>query len=179
MAVITPLLLVLGCGSETPDPAPSPVGDVETTPETVTEAVPEALSATRLLIRASLDLRGVRPSIVELEAVEADPSQLDGLIADFLYDERFADQIVALYAEIYQTQSDIPRVGYGDKTSDYPRMVASMGQEPLRILAHIADHDLPYTEISTADWTMANEYIAEVWPVDGGRDRLAAGRVHR
>ncbi|MDG1482498.1 MAG: hypothetical protein P8R54_23105 [Myxococcota bacterium] len=166
MAVITPLLLVLGCGSETPDPAPSPVGDVETTPEAVTEAAPEALSATRLLIRASLDLRGVRPSIVELEAVEADPSQLDGLIADFLYDERFADQIVALYAEIYQTQSDIPRVGYGDKTSDYPRMVASMGQEPLRILAHIADHDLPYTEISTADWTMANEYIAEVWPVD-------------
>jgi hypothetical protein len=102
--------------------------------------------ATRLLIRASLDLRGVRPSVAELEAVEAEPSQLDGLIADFLYDERFADQIVALYAEIYQTQFDTPLVGYGDKTSDYPRMVASMGQEPLRILAHIADHDLPYTE---------------------------------
>ena len=165
MAVIVTLLAA--CSSES---GLTPAQDSETEPSVEvpvedTEEL-EALSATRLLIRASLDLRGVRPSVEEFEMVEADPSQVDSYIEAFLYDERFADRVVALYTEIYQTQSDSPLVSYSGKTSSYPHMVASLGQEPLRILAYIADNDLPYTEIVTADWTMANEYIAEVWPVD-------------
>ncbi len=169
MAVkMTPLLvgLLSGCASDsqlTPD-VTVPPGEDTTPAESVDEA--QALSAARLLIRASLDLRGVRPSVEELEAVEADPTLVDTYIAEFLTDPRFADQVVSLFSEIYQTQADTPLVSYSSKTSDYPRMVASMGQEPLRILAYIADNDLPYTDIVTADWTMADEYIAEVWPVD-------------
>ena len=162
--------------TQTTEPVPTDIEPVqEEEPE---EEEGEALSATRLLIRASLDLRGVRPSIEELEAVESDPALVDAYIEDFLYDERFGDRVVALFSEIYQTQSDTPLVSYADLTSDYPRMVASLGQEPLRILAHIAENDLPYTEIVTADWTMANEYIAEVWPVDYPEGETGWKQVH-
>ncbi len=130
------------------------------------EEVVQTLSDTDLLTRVSLDLRGVRPSVAEYEAVEADADALEASVDTFLADERFADRVVALFSEIYQTQADTPLVSYSGTTTDYPKMVASMGQEPLRVLAYIAQHDLPYSTIVTADWTMADEYIAEVWPVD-------------
>ena len=41
----------------------------------------------------------------------------------------------------------------------------SVGDEPLRILAHIVENELPYTEIVVGDWTMANELLAQAWPL--------------
>jgi hypothetical protein len=129
-------------------------------------AAPAALAemdAVRLLSRASLDLRGVRPSLAELETVAADPEAVDPIIASFLDDPRLADRVVALFSEIYQTQSDTPLVTYD--SDDYPNLVDAMGEEALRIVAHIAVSDLPYTQVVTGDWTMATPALAEVWPM--------------
>ena len=43
---------------------------------------------------------------------------------------------------------------------------ASVGEEPLRLLSYIAENDLPYTEIVTAEYTMANELLCEAFPID-------------
>lgn len=140
-----------------------------TSPGTSPTAEPEAEAAydpVRHLIRASLDLRGVRPSVAELRAVQEDPSQVDTLVEGFLVDPRFEDRVVAMYGELYQTQADTLLVSYSGISSDVPRLIQSIGQEPLRILAHVAANDRPWHEIVTGGYTMADELIAEVWPVD-------------
>lgn len=123
--------------------------------------------ARRVLVRASLDLRGVRPSDEEIAAVEADPDALGGLLDEFVADERFPERLVELYNELYLTRSEglainTAAIGVRDKWTFFQLV----GQEPLRLLAEIAALDLPYTEIVEADWTMANEGLAEQFPVD-------------
>ena len=173
-------LLLIGCGTEQQLAAQPGPETNETTPgdAAAEEAAPESLDAIALLTRASLDLRGVRPSIEELDAVSADPDAVEGYIDTFLYDERFGDRVVSLFSEIYQTQADSPLVSYSGITSDYPNMVRSIGEEPLRIVAYVAVNDLPYTDIVTADWTMANPLIAEVWPVDYPEGETGWQQVH-
>jgi hypothetical protein len=34
------------------------------------------------------------------------------------------------------------------------------------MISHLATEDLPYTELVTGDWTMANELLGAVWPLD-------------
>ena len=84
-----------GCGG--PDPVATPVAEDSAWPE---------MAPVALLTRASLDLRGTRPTDDEIAAVEADPAALDGLLDGFLQDERFGDRVVDLYSELYLTRSE-------------------------------------------------------------------------
>jgi hypothetical protein len=49
---------------------------------------------------------------------------------------------------------------------DEPAWAASVGNEVLQIVSAVATGDLPYTTLVTGDWTMANEHLAEAWPLD-------------
>ena len=125
------------------------------------------MSATRALVRASLDLRGIRPSEEEFEAVEADPGALDGLLDDFVQDDRFPDRLISLYHEVYLTQTEGIDLRPNNLEADDTRFFYwEVGQEPLQIIAEVAREDLPYTTIVTADWTMANEDLAAWFPVE-------------
>ena len=49
------------------------------------------------------------------------------------------------------------------QTVDYRRarkaeQLREVGEEPLRLMAHVAVNDLPWSDIVTADYTMADEY---------------------
>lgn len=161
------LLLLFACGGP----------EESTTPE-VEESWPE-MSASRLLTRASLDLRGVRPSPDELDRVEADPAALGEILDEYLQDERFPQRVVELYGEVYLTRADVYPVSvFGLDLSDTPAFLASVGEEPLRILAEIAANDLPYTDLVTADWTMADENLAEVYPLDYPAGGTGWQKVH-
>lgn len=59
-----------------------------------------------LLIRASLDLRGIRPSVIELDTVESQPEQVETLIESFVHDARFGGRVRDLWAEILLTRAD-------------------------------------------------------------------------
>lgn len=182
------LPLILGCSPE-PDlvdettvptePSTGPSTGSGTEPSTGSGTEPEVaeVDPVRVLIRASLDLRGVRPTVDELALVSQDPSQLDPLIEGYLFDERFEDRVVALFSEIYQTQSDNLLVTYWETSSDHPGLVKSIGEEPLRILAHVAANDLPWYEIVTGEWTMADHLMAEVWPLDYPADETGWRQV--
>ena len=126
-----------------------------------TDSASTEMSATRALVRASLDLRGIRPSEEEFEAVEADPGALDGLLDDFVQDDRFPDRLISLYHEVYLTQTEGIDLRPNNLEADDTRFFYwEVGQEPLQIIAEVAREDLPYTTIVTADWTMANEDLA-------------------
>jgi hypothetical protein len=179
MALMIPLL---ACVVSPPEPSGPEVAD----PVEVVESPVELLTPVQVLQRASLDLRGVRPSVQEVEAIEADPSRLDGMIESFMADDRFGERVRDLYSTIYLTRSDYFYVGASDyDQTDEAAFARAVGDEPLRILSTIAEEDLPYTQIVTADWTMADESIGRAWPLDYPDDaegwqkvRYTDGRPH-
>lgn len=129
--------------------------------------VVDLLGPVGALTRASLDLRGVRPTAEEIAAVEADPAAYDTLLESYLVDARFPGRVRDLFAQIYLTRQDAYYVYASDfGLDDQASFVAAVGEEPLRILSRIADEDLPYWTIVTADWTMANEVLGAAFPVD-------------
>lgn len=131
-------------------------------------AVPVDLTPTAaLLARWSLDTRGVRPSLADLDAVEADPDAAYALLDTYLADPRFGDVVASGFAPAWLVradEADSADANYG--LADEPEFLAAMGEEPLRLLGYIAASDLPYTDVVTGDWTMANEVLAEVYPTD-------------
>lgn len=128
---------------------------------------PSPMSAERALVRLSLDLRGVRPSEAELAAVAADPAAVDAYLDAFLEDPRFEEQVVSMYKEVWLTVTDWYQVDAGQlDVESEPELLASVGQEPLRILARIAAEDRPYYEVVTADWTVVNEVLAGIYSTD-------------
>ena len=147
------IALLLACKS-TPEPA---------------EAALVPLAAPRLARRISLDLRGVLPSLSELESVEEDPAQLDGLITTWMADPLLEERLVDLLSERYLTRIEEHETRYfdyflsADQEFEFERAVAD---EPLRLIARVITEDRPYSEIVTADWTMASPLLAQVWPLE-------------
>ncbi len=45
----------------------------------------------------------------------------------------------------------------------------AIGAEPLEMLGYIAANDLPYTDYVRGNWTIANELLAEIWPLHDAR----------
>lgn len=145
------------------------IGLLACAPEPVAEvAVAVPLDGPRLARRLSLDLRGVLPTGEELDAAESDPGAYSQLREAWLADPRFEERVVVLYQERWRTAVDSFRAyyyefGFADD-EEYPYLRA-IGEEPLRLVARVAAEDRPYTEVVTADWTMANEVSAAFYPV--------------
>jgi hypothetical protein len=158
------LSLLLSCADK---PGPAAVEDDTAEPAIADQLV--ALSAPRLLRRASLDLRGVLPTTDELDAVEADPTVYADLVATYLDDERFEARMVSLQSERWHTVMDVYQVWYSDYGIDpveADNFAHSVGGEPLRLIARVMAEDAPWSEIVTADYTMSNELLASIWPIE-------------
>ena len=142
-------IALAGCAT---DPAPTPA---------------EESRAVRTLSRASLDLRGVRPSLADLRAVQTDPAALDPLVASYLDDPRFGARYAAVMAGVWRTP--VTEADHGQATypvADIYAMLESIGQEPLRVVAQVAQDDLPWTELVLGDWTVIDHTLAEYYPTD-------------
>ena len=144
--------LILACAG--------PAGDVEShTP----------LPTPRLLRRISLDLRGTLPDVADLDRVEADPTQLDALVTDYLGDPLLESRLVHLFHQSWHMRIDnfnTTRHGLGISTEDEIRFERSVGEEPLRLMARVVADDLPWTDVVTADWTMANAMLLDLYPLE-------------
>lgn len=133
----------------------------------VAEAPEPRMTAVEALVRTSLDLRGVRPTAEEVAAVEADPAALEALVDGFFDDPRFEGRVRDLWAEVYLTRTPplyVSAASYG--LEDQAAFAAAVGEEPLRVLAEVAANDLPWTDLVTADWTMADATLAAIWPLE-------------
>ena len=148
--------LTFGCASETEAPAP--------TSETL-----EYLTPTQHLVRASMALRGVRPSVDELTAVEEDPRWLEPIIDHYLTTPEFGETVRELHDEALLLRVDpvLYPAGFAAvdelEGEDLQRMNISIIDAPLRLIEHVVMHDRPYSEIVTADYTLADRYVATVW----------------
>lgn len=154
--MVSPLLfLALAC-SGGDEPAPAAQDD------TIAQ-----MGAARLLNRVSLDLRGTRPTLDELDRVESDPDAIGDVIDEIIRDDRFGARVRSLYSEIYLTEADYFMVSANQfGIDDGAAFLRAVGQEPLRLIEHIASTDQPWTDLVTADYTVANEVVAEMFPTD-------------
>lgn len=161
--------LLLACGTSESEPAKLTVPS-EVIPASDADLVP--LPAPRLLRRMSLDLRGILPSVEELDAVEADPAKLESYRDAYLEDPRFEERLVMLLGERWGTRADEFLIQY----SEYQALASdphnaylfqrAVGEEPLRLMAHVVAQDQPWSQIVTADYTMANETLGSIWPIE-------------
>jgi len=161
----------------TPDDAVHDTAGVEDSGDGSDVGVPGAevrvaLDGPRLLRRVSLDLRGTVPSAEALDAVERDPDSWRTWRDDWLEDPALEDTLVMLLAEQWHTRIDEFLIFY----LEYPSInrdpeveyafERAVGEEPLRLAARIVTEDRPWTDVVTADHTMANPLLASIWPID-------------
>ncbi len=144
-------------------------GDESGEPDAVVEV--EFLSPTEHLVRVSMALRGIRPTPEEVAAVQADPGALDALVDDYLDAPAFGRTVMNLHNEALLVEPDyayypagFPNVG-ALAGRDFYEINRDIMQAPLRLVEHVVSNDLPYSEIVTADYTLANETVATVWGI--------------
>jgi len=125
------------------------------------------LDARSSLIRVKVDLLGVHPDEVELQAIEEEPELYPLFVDRYLDDPGFLTRI----REVYDARL-LMRNGMDG------------ADEPLRLLSHIVENDLPFTEFVTADYTIANEAVAGMYDIQLAGDAgwqagwYADGRPH-
>ena len=123
------------------------------------------------LTRVSLGLRGTRPTIAEIEAVEdaKDPqAKIRELAREFMEDKRFRERVKEIWNEGFLVRQDRPFFSpppqlIGLLTND--DFARAAGNEPLELIAHVVAKDRPFTEIVTADYTVANEALAAYYDI--------------
>jgi hypothetical protein len=108
------------------------------------------LPANELLVRAAMDLRGRRPLPGELDAVEVDAAAYDGIVDRYLHSPEFLDAVKDLYDDALLVR----REDDDDQARDETWAIYG---EALELIAWIVGNDRPFTEIGTADYTVAND----------------------
>jgi len=125
------------------------------------------LTPTQHLSRASLALRGVRPSIEDLKAVEADPDALGGIVDRYLDSPEFGATIKDLHNDTLLMRMEYQPLQLPLTATFTNHTVVEINgsayEEPLRLIEDIVMHDQPYTQIVTADYTLVDGIIAQIW----------------
>ncbi len=108
------------------------------------------IAPSELLVRAAMDLRGFRPAPAELDAIEADPNVYQSLVDGYLQSPEFLERV----KDVFDDALLVRREDFIDEARD--KTWAIYG-EALELIAWIVAHDRPFTEIGTADYTVANQ----------------------
>jgi hypothetical protein len=118
------------------------------------EVTPEAalvpMPVDDLLVRASMDLRGKRPTMAELDAVDADPNAYEQIVFGYLQTPEFIEQV----KDTYDDALLLRREDFSDESRDETSAIYG---EAIELIAYIVAANRPFTEIGTADYTVAND----------------------
>jgi hypothetical protein len=117
-------------------------------------------------VRTSMVLRGVRPSVAELERVRQDPAAIEALVDEWVESPEFALVTKDMYAEWLQVRADVidplPAIGLLEGRLLH-EMSSSLSEAPLELVRYVVDNDLPLTELVTTDVAMADPVVASVY----------------
>lgn len=107
------------------------------------------VAAPELLVRAAMDLRGRRPSVAELDRVAGDPAAYGAIVDEYLRAPEFLERV----KDVYDDALLVRREDFSDESRDE---TAAIYGEALELIGWIVANDRPFTEIGTADHTVAN-----------------------
>lgn len=125
------------------------------------------LSPTDRLVRAAMALKGTRPTVAELATVAADPDALASIVDSYTDSPEFLATMRDLHAEDFLVRSDRfvpPAAGSLDGFLG-GEINASITEEPLALVEYVIANGKPYTEIVTADYTLADPIVARMWGI--------------
>ncbi|MFN3201438.1 MAG: hypothetical protein ACE366_23755 [Bradymonadia bacterium] len=185
LSCIVSASMCMACGddsstSEAPPATQPPArGESSGTPGgTGTTGIP--LGAAALFTRASLDIRGVRPTLDELGELDDDPTRLAALLDGLMDDPRLMGRVKEMFAPAFRTRVDLyphaEQIEAGqtdDEASEEASgfsISAAMGEEPLDLIAWILREDRPFTDVVLAEHTVIDPRLIGPWPlrqVDG------------
>ena len=152
------LLVLAGCEQET-----------DAVPETSTDLQYHALDSSGQLLRTSIAFRGVRPSLEEFVQFQNGTLTLESLVDRWLEDSRFGETIRDLHNDALLTRANVlifNNVGtLAQRGYTLSEVNQSVFEAPLKLIEHVVMNDRPYSEIVTADYTLANQIVADVWGV--------------
>ncbi len=160
-SILVLALCALGCGSS--DEAPTKLE------EQVEEVEFHSLSNEQRLLRASMVLRGVRPDLDEYRRVEQDPSQYEVIIDEYLNSEAFGVMVRQYFTEWLELDqapdfypAGFPSIGALSGLSSQ-ELNGSIIQAAGRLAEHVVMQERPWSEIVTANYTLADHTVAVVW----------------
>jgi hypothetical protein len=177
------LIFGLGCGkSDTSAVTPLVyLGDMSTPVDMSNDEEPlQFLSPQAHLARIAITLTGSRPSLAALTEVAENPGTLDQWVDRYLEDPRFGLTIRQMYNEVLSLKTFLtlfvpkPPVSQESFTS----LNRSIQEAPLRLIEHVITQNRPFSEIVTADYTLADANVAGVWGLEhtGGTDQWVETR---
>jgi hypothetical protein len=108
------------------------------------------LAAGELLVRASMDLRGRRPTLEQLDVIEQRPNLYASIVDQYLHSSEFLERV----KDVYDDALLVRREDFTDNSRD---KTSAIYGEALELIAYIVGNDRPFTEIGTADYTVANQ----------------------
>ena len=180
--MLTILAVLVACKGDdaqqqkNPNPNPDPTQTTpEPTPTVVTPGSVMELSGGEHLVRASLTLRGIRPSPDEVQLVADDPSQLEVLVDEWLESEHFGETVKDLHAELFLLRTDttfqLPVLGtLADEGYTQSQVHYSTVEAPLELVKEVVTENRPYGEILTVDYTLADQVVADVYGLPYDRE---------
>jgi len=138
----------------------------------------ELLTWPETLRKASLELTGKLPTEQQTQmTIEHGQQGLEAALAEMMRDDGFYDRVIELYNDHFLTDKYLGRENAIDLLDEevwpnlrwfekkYPddeqkaRVTNdSLAREPLELIAHVIRTERPFTEILTANYTMANGY---------------------
>jgi len=176
-------LAVSGCKSEPTLFGGCSTQDMNACPQSEGFANPyegqlELLTWTETLRKASLELTGKLPTERQVQlTAEQGQMGLEASLAEMMRDERFYERMIELYNDHFLTDKYLGRenaielldeevfpnlLWYERKYPDDEGIARvtndSLAREPLELIAHVIRAERPFTEILTADYTMATGY---------------------
>lgn len=120
------------------------------------------------LLRVSMALRGTRPSAAELDAYLADPTTLPATVDAWMTTPEFEATVQDLFAELLLLRTDttyqLPVKGIlADKGYSQGDLYTSTTQAPLELISSIVMADEPYANVFTADYTLTDAVVADIY----------------
>jgi len=117
------------------------------------------------LVRASMALRGIRPSVAEMDRVHEHPKQLSAVVDGWMESAQFDLTMGHLHAELFRTRVEINSVlpALGPLTGvPAGEIQGAINEAPLQIVREVIREDRPYSDIVTSDFTMVNTVLAAI-----------------
>lgn len=142
-------LLLSACGAGSTDAGPT--GRV-------------ALSPRAHLVRASMALKGTRPSLEELQRVHEDPAQIEPIVREYVDSPLFGETVMDIENESLLVRTEAHYIS-GDSVSgiNTEDLETAMFQEPLWLIHDVVMGNRAYAEIVTTDQTMATLHTPLIW----------------
>ncbi|MCH9688842.1 MAG: hypothetical protein K0V04_45840 [Deltaproteobacteria bacterium] len=126
-----------------------------------TDGTVRMLEPVEHLVRVSMALRGTRPSVADIERVEADPDAVEAIVDEYLEAPQFGEVIRDLHNDALLVGIDVGFPAVPPLEQWFTGAIGdSVMRAPLRLAEHVVTQDLPYTELVTADYWVVDSRAA-------------------